>query len=280
MVKMGTVWDRTAEFLSDNVAAIVPIALIAFFVPASVEGNFESVLVGASPATVLVVRLVQVAFGVLSLWGSLAVIAMALDLMTDRTAGAIATQRLPAAVAVSLALLLGMLLLALPIPIAIAASGADLMAIASGTNFNLDPSVAIFVGIYGVLLAIAVIWLGARFAVTTPAVVREKQVFGALGRSWRLTRGAALGIVGVILLYTIVSWVAQLAAQMVFGSIFGLVAGGSDAAGGLSLAGVLTAIVVAAVQTAFMVIVPAFLAKLYLALAAREAAHPMNSGAA
>jgi hypothetical protein len=279
MVKMGTVWDRTAEFLSDNVAAILPIALLAFFVPASVEGNFEAVLVGASPLTTLVLRLVQLAFGVLSLWGALAVTVMALDLMTDRSAGAIATQRLPAALAVYVVLGVAMLVLALPMPIMVAASGADLMAIANGTDFNLDPKIAVFVGLYGLAFAILVLWLGARLAVTTPALVREKQLFGAIGRSWRLTRGAALGIIGVILLYCVVSWVAQLAAQLVFGSIFGLVAGG-DNDGGLSLAGVLTAIVVAAVQTGFMVIVPAFFAKLYLALAAREAAHPMNSGAA
>jgi hypothetical protein len=41
MVKMSTVWDRTAEFLSDNIGAIVPVALLAFFVPASIGGSFQ-----------------------------------------------------------------------------------------------------------------------------------------------------------------------------------------------------------------------------------------------
>ena len=89
MAKMGTVWDRTAEFLGDNLGATLPVALLAFFVPASIEGSFQAAKAGGSPELVLSLYLVQLAFGILSLWGSLTISAMALDVASARGAGAI-----------------------------------------------------------------------------------------------------------------------------------------------------------------------------------------------
>lgn len=265
MVKMGTVWDRTAEFLSDNIGAILPIALLAFFVPASIEGNFEAAMQGASVELVLALRLVQLAFGILSLWGSLAIAAMALDIAGSDNAGAVAGRRLPAALAVSIAMIAAVIVLTLPVPAVLAANGVDLQAIVRGDKFDLGGGLAAFVAIYLIVLVALLIWLAARLAVTTPVIVREKRMFSAFTQSWKLTRGFALRIVGVILLFVLVSWVSRLAAQTVFGSIFALVAGGGD---GITLASVLTSIVVAVVQTGFTLLVPAFTAKLYLALAA------------
>jgi ABC-type spermidine/putrescine transport system permease subunit II len=66
-----------------------------------------------------------------------------------------------------------------------------------------------------------------------------------------------------MLLYIIVSFVSQKAAQFVFGTVFGLVFG-SD--GTVSLSAVLTSILVAVVASAFSVLAAAFTAKLYRAL--------------
>lgn len=265
MVKMGTVWDRTAEFLSDNIGAILPIALLAFFVPASIEGNFEAAMKDASMELVLALRLVQLAFGILSVWGSLAISAMALDIAGSDAAGTVAGRRLPAALVVSIAMIAAVVALTLPVPAVLAANGVDLQAIVRGDKFEIGRGLAAFVAIYLIVLVVLLVWLAARLAVTTPVIVREKRVFSALGQSWKLTRGFTLRIVGVILLFVLVSWVSRLAAQTVFGSVFALVAGGGD---GISLGSVLTSIVVAVVQTGFTLLVPAFTAKLYLALAA------------
>jgi hypothetical protein len=59
--------------------------------------------------------------------------------------------------------------------------------------------------------------------------------------------------------------------------VFALVAGGEHE--GVSLSGVMTSIVVAAVQAAFLVIPPVFTAKLYLALTARAGMHPSAAAA-
>ncbi|RYD59610.1 MAG: hypothetical protein EOP60_01965 [Sphingomonadales bacterium] len=263
---MGTVWDRTAEFLSDNIAAILPIALLAFFVPASIEGNFQAAMEGASPELILTLRIVQLAFGLLSLWGSLTITVMALDMAGIENAGRLAGKRLPAALLVAVVCIAAMFVLLLPIPAVLSANGIDMMAIAQGRDFDLGTGLAGFVAIYLIVLAGLLLWVGARLVVTTPVIVREGRWLSALTQSWKLTRGVAWRVIGVMLLFVLISWVSILAANTVFGSVFALIAGGDSA--GVSLAGVLTSIVVAAVQTGFTVLIPAFTAKLYLALAA------------
>lgn len=266
MVKMGTVWDRTAEFLTDNIAVIVPVALLAFFVPASIEGNFQAAMEGATPQLILALRLVQLAFGLLSLWGTLTITGMALDIAGSETAGKLAARRFPAALLVAIVCLAAILVLLLPIPAVLGANGVDMMALAQGRDVDLSPGLAGFVAVYLIVLAGFFLWVGARLMVTTPVIVREGRWLSALRQSWRLTHGTTWRVIGVMLLFALVSWVSILAANTVFGSVFALIAGGDRA--GVTLAGVLTSIVVAAVQTGFTVLVPAFTAKLYLALTA------------
>ncbi|RYE01767.1 MAG: hypothetical protein EOP61_10340 [Sphingomonadales bacterium] len=266
MVKMGTVWDRTAEFLTDNLATILPIALLAFFVPASIEGNFQAAMEGASSELILALQLVQLAFGVLTVWGMLAFTAMALENADSDHAGRLAVQRLPAALAVTIVTFAALLLLMAPIPVVLSANGVDVMAIAHGRDFDLPSGVASFVAIYLIAAAALSLWLCARLIVATPVIVREGKWLGSLSQSWKLTRGITWRVIGVIILFVLVSWVSILAASTVFGSIFALIAGGDRA--GVTLAGVLTSIVVAAVQTGFTVLIPVFTSKLYLALTA------------
>lgn len=267
MVKMGTVWDRTAEFLSDNIGTVLPVALLAFFVPASIEGNFEAAMTGAGTGLVAVLRVAQLAFAILSLWGTLTITAMALDMGGEDGAARIAQRRLPAAIVVWLVLLLAAFVLALPVLAILVIGGVDLEALAAGSIPEISPTTATIVAFYTLALVLVLLWASARLIVSTPVIVREGRWLSAIPQSWRLTGGSTLRIIGVILLYVLVSWVAQLAANTVFGSIFALVAGGGGE--GVSLAGILTSIVTAGVQTAFLVLMAAFEAKLYLALTAQ-----------
>jgi hypothetical protein len=276
MVAMGNVWDRTAEFLSENITAILPIALLAFFIPTSIAGNFRDAGAVGSESLKLVLGLVQVAFAILAVWGTLAITAMALDPAARHGAGGIALRRLPATLLVSIAMLLAVLVLAAPIGVVLIRAGLNFMAPDDMRNFQLDSATGGAIAIYGLVLMIVLFWIGARLIVTTPVIVHERRLFDALGRSWRLTRGYALRIIGVLILYVIVSWVADLAARTVFGSIFALVVGGQGE--GVTLAGVLTSIVGAAVQTGFSVLGAAFTAKLYLALAG-AGSHSASSAA-
>lgn len=265
MVKMGTVWDRTVEFLSDNIGTIVPIALFAFFAPTSISGNFSPVMAGGSRELNIGLSLVQLAFAVLSVWGSLVIIALATDSADARGAGMLAARRLPATLAVSVAMFVVAILAMAPLYLALVASGVDMAAIARGEPPVLSAGLGGGMVLYVIVIGALGLWLAARLMVWMPVVVRETRMFGAISQSWRLTRGSTWKIIGLIILYALVSWVSVLATQMVFGVIFKLVAGGGG--DGITLAGVLTSIMVAAVQTCFAVLVPAFTAKLYVALA-------------
>lgn len=268
MISMGTVWDRTAEFLSDNLGTILPIALAAIFVPAAVSGSLGGLRVGATPALAMSLGLASLLLALVTFWGQLAITALALDPPIGKGAVRVATRRLPAGLLVMIVLLLAALLLAIPVGVILAVNGVDFSAATPGAMPEMPPAAALWVVLYALILLPLALWLAARLAVVLPALVGEQLALGAIPRSWRLTRGTALKIVGVLLLYAIVATVANLAATTAFGAIMVLIAGrGED---GLSLATVLTGIASGAVSTAFTVLGAAFTAKLYLALRARN----------
>ena len=265
MIKMGTVWDRAAEFLTDNLPTILPIALLAYFVPLSIQGSFAPVIEEASFGLALALRLIALAFAILSLWGSLTLAAMVLG--SEGDPGSMGVRRLPAALLVWIALLASFCLLFVPVGGVLLASGTDLQTLARGIPREIPMPIAWPLMLYCLAALVVMLWISARLVVVTPVIVAEARSFAAIARSWRMTHGITWPVIGVTLLFLLVSQVAVLAANTVFGSIFQLVAGPG---GGLSLTGVLTSVTVAAVQTAFSVIPPVFTAKLYLALIAAE----------
>ena len=270
MVSMGNVWDRTAEFLSDNLGTLLPIALLAIFVPSTISANLSGLQQNATPGTAMLLALGVFVLAMVSFWGQLAVTALAIDPALGRQASQVATRRFPAALLLMILLVVVVIALMIPAGIILAVGGVDLATLQSGTTPEIPPVVAVWVFFYGLVVLILAFWVMARMAVVVPAVVGDRLAIGALARSWRLTRGIALKIVGVLILYFIVSIVANLAATSAFGAIIHLVAGSGE--DGISLASVLTTIVGGAVSTGFTVLGTAFLAKLYIALLARHEA--------
>ncbi len=271
MISMGNVWDRTAEFLSDNLGSVMPLALLAIFVPAVISGNFSELQQGAGTGLALGLGIGSLVLALVGFWGQLAITALALDPSLARAAGATATRRFPAALLVMIVILAAMLVAILPVPVILAVAGVDLTAaMRSGAMPGIPSSAGLWIFLYLLILFPLILWAMARLAVALPALVDEGLALGAIGRSWTLTRGATWRIVGVLLLYVVVSTVANLAATTAFGAIMYLVAGrGED---GLSLATVLTTIVGGAVATGFTVLAAAFTAKLFEALRARSGA--------
>lgn len=273
MVKMGSVWDRTAEFLSDNLGAVLPIALLTFFVPMSILRSLSPIVATASGSLALTVGAIELALVVAVFWGMLTITVMALDFVSaaGQTAPSIATRRLLPTLLVSIALFVVSLAALQPVPLILIAAGVDVEAAARTGMVAIPRGTAWLIVGYFLLVAVLFLWASARLSVVVPVILREKKSFGALSRSWRLTRGYALRIIGVLILYAVVSLVSALAALTVFGSILSLILGNDGDT--ISLASVLTSIVVAAVQTAFMVIPPVFTAKLYVALTAQAGLH-------
>jgi hypothetical protein len=176
----------------------------------------------------------------------------------------VATARLLPALGVYLVLAIVLGLLVLPIGFILAAGGTDITQFRMGANpANLPAGVAGTVALYGIVLLIVLLFIGARLVLTTPVIVAERRGLSAIPRAFALSRGLTWKLVGVILLYVAVANVASLAAQSVFGSILGLLSRGE---GPVTVASVITAIAVAAVQAAFTVLATAFVAKLYVAV--------------
>ena len=271
MVSMGTVWDRTTEFLSDNLSAITPIAFLSIFLPSALSSSLQP-LTAQPGATALAVQFLSLALMIVTLWGQLAISALSLDPGSGRSAAtALASKRLAPVIGLLLVLLVGFFVLVMPIPVTLALAGFSFQAAMSGApgGGEFAGGIGWFLLLYSLFFTVVLIWLGARLALVTPVLLKEDGWFGALARSFRLTRPITLKIVGVAILYLIVWGVSVLAANLVFGSIFRLIGWGS---GPVTIGSVLTAALVSVVATAFSVLASAFIGRLYLAVRdAREA---------
>lgn len=269
IVNMGNVWDRATDFLSDNLSVVVPIALFAIFLPSSLSASIAPIAKQSYTAN-LVIQAAQLALALVTLWGQLALVALATEPLAGRPAAVVqANARFLPMIGLMLLTLIGFLLLLLPYPIVLGLAGYDLNAAMNGQQVPVPNGIGGFIVLYTAVLVPLMLFLAARLVLLTPVVVRERRGAGALRRSFVLTRGIVWKVIGVTILYCIVFGVSLLAAQWVFGSILELVAGGE---GPVSLATVLTSVMVGAVQTAFVALAAAFVAKLYLAVRdAREA---------
>jgi hypothetical protein len=263
MVSMGAVWDRTTEFLSDNLSAVMPIALLAIFIPVSISQSLAPLGTMGGPGGAAV-NLASVALSIVSLWGQLAIMALALDPLAGRAqAVAIANRRLLPVIGIWLIIGAAILVLTLPIFAALVFSGFDFGTAMSAGKADMPPGIGGFVGLYFLLFVCVAIWLYARFILAVPVILMEGGWTSALARSFRLTRSIVLKIIGVWILYAIVAGVSFLAAKLVFGSILRLVAGGE---GTVTVATVLTSIFASVVLTVFTIVSASFVARLYLAV--------------
>ncbi|MEG3123695.1 hypothetical protein [Sphingomonas sp. GB1N7] len=263
-VNMGNVWDRATEFLSDQISAILPIAVLAMVLPSTVSAIIAP-LGAAGGLAALPINLLSLALTLVTVWAQLAIVALALDRIAGRgMAMQVAFRRLLPFIGIMAVLLVAFVIVMLPIPFVLAGYGMDIQAaMASGAQVNIPPAAAGIISIYTIVLVPVLIFVGARLALLTPVVVYERRGLGSIGRSFALTRGLVWKIIGMLILYAIVAGVAILATRTVFGSVLRLALGGE---GLITPAGVLTALIVAIVQAVFVLLACAFTAKLYLAV--------------
>lgn len=276
MVTMGSVWDRATEFLGDNIRAITPFAL-AVFVCASLQDNLTQVAGGAVGSGELLIRLIMLAITLVALLARMGVIALAVDdRQTTAEAFGTAARRYLPMLLVLIELSLLFFVAVIPIGGVMAANGITMTQL-QGNNLapvldTLPTGARLFVSVYILAIALIAIWFAARQVILMAVVVAEGGIFRPIYRSFRLTSGLALRIIGVIILLTVVTLVAATATRIVFGTVLGLLIGDS---GPLSLTAVLTSIAVAIVSTLLTLITDAFFTKLYLAgRAASEGVDP------
>lgn len=257
MIRMSAVWDRTVEVLSGRAGILAVIALLTVALPSIVQGL---VAAGTTGSTNLIGSVI--AF-LLTTWGSLAITAVGSDPAVSRSAGLrIGARAMPRTIVTLLILLLGATVLCLPGALLLMRSGYDLAAAGRGdaaaamANAQLGPFM-----IYAVVVGLLLLWLCARLSLLFPVLVNEPVSIGAYRRSFALTRGLALRIIGVLLLFLIVASVIGIAVQTVFGTVFRLLLGAEQA----QLATGLTAAVMSLVVTGLTVVQTVFVAQLYRA---------------
>ncbi|HEX4692972.1 hypothetical protein [Sphingomonas sp.] len=265
MVNMGNVWDRTTEFLSDNAAALWPIAALAVFVPQSVAALIGGAANGGiAPIVVAATALVC---ALVSIWGQLAITALAIDPEAgrDRAIAAASANYLRAILAM-LVLLVGLALLSLPIGATLAASGIDIGALRRGDQAalsSLSGGAAAFVAIYAIALAVVALIVTVRVTLLLyPVVVAEKLGVGALRRAFMLSNGMAWKMFGVWLLFVIVYLVASAAVKSAIGGVLGLFLGNTQPFG---LVAIVVALLSGLVTMAYVLVTASFFAKLYRA---------------
>lgn len=269
MVNLESVWDRTSEFVGDHLAKVIPIALLFVFVPMGLMGNVMPLIGTQANATNVALGVAAVLLAIVTIWGHLALTALALAPADWKAAVGVGAGRLPAAVLVSLIEMAAVVLSVLPVFVVFAMSGVVPGQLQSGALPTMAFGPAIFILLYGLFLLVAVPVLVARLLLVDAALVAERRGASALFRSLRLTRGMTLKLVGVLLLYIVVSQVAALATKTVVGAILGLLTAGD---GTVNLATMATATLVAVVQTGFAVLATIFAARLFIAVRdAREA---------
>jgi len=270
MVDMSTVWDRTTAFAGDNAGKLALIALPTIFVAAATQDVLAPVAASPDQGMRAQASLAGFALSLLSLFGQLSVTALSIDPAAG-TGGALGRVRkrfLPALV-VLIVVALGAMFALVPLVAMLAAAGVAANAMGQMDNVTLaaalaaSPGLALAASLYALAFLLVLAWLVARLAVTGPVVLAEGVMLAALRRSYRLTRRNGWRIIGVMLLFALLTVVAGTATRLVVGSVSRLVLDGD---GLLAPARLLTIGAVALVGTIASVFVAGFVGKLYLAL--------------
>lgn len=264
-VKMTRVWDATTEFLNERASAVFAVAAGMIFAPALVSGLLERSVAPNTPGMVAV-QFIGIALSLVSAAGALAITALAIRPMQPGEAAGIGARRLLPFIGISIAVLAVVFVAVIPIVAILVASGVDLEALSGAaiTAPEMGTGTAVALVGYMIVLFVLAIWASARLIVLLPVVVAERHGFGAIGRAWGLTRGHALRIVGVLLLYGIVVAVLTGGIGAAIGAIGALLGAGQP---GLSVGAVLVAVVMAVISAVLSVVQSAFTGKLYTALA-------------
>lgn len=257
MVSIGRVWDRTTEVLRGRTGMLASLAALSIFAPSVLR----DAAVAFSPGSTVLINVVGLAVLVATVWGQLALLAVATDPATDRDeASRQATRRLLPALGLVLLLALIFVLLLMPMVIALLQAGVDFSTGAVDPS-SIPSGVAGFITIYFIAVVILAFWAGARLIVLNPVILNERRGLGAIRRSIRLTHGMTWRIIGVMALFLVLVLVVAGAAQAIVGLLFRLILGPEA----LPTVTFLARIVGTAVTTAFTVVAAAFTAQLYVA---------------
>lgn len=263
MISIGTVWDRTVDVIGGRLGILVSIAVVTLVLP-TVARDAAGLTLGTGALGQGVRGVLGLVMAVLSIVGTLAMTAIASDPATDRAAAYRQAQgALGRTLLAVLVLLAVCLVLFVPGIVLLARTGFDFAAAARDLpQPKLDGGAAAGFAFYTIAYCVVAIWAGARLALLYPVLLNERAGLGAFRRSFALTRGLTLRIIGVIILYLIVVSVVYSAATSVVGLVVRLLLGPEQP----GLVMFVTACVAALVAAGAGVLQTVFTARLYIAV--------------
>jgi hypothetical protein len=258
-LSISQAWNETVEILKRDAGALFIIAFALVALPQVILTTLTPDTPQAEPSggTAALMLVLVVAILVLSLAGSIAISALALG--RERVVGsaiALGLRRFLPLLGASL--LLGILAVVVALPILMLA-GVGLKDL--GTPSGADAG-RIALAMLALIAVFVALW--ARFMLMTPAAASGPGgPVAIMRRSWQLTRGHSLRLIGFILLILIGAMVLMLAITSVFGIILALVFGAPDSG---SLGGILLLLVNGVVNAAFLVVLTTAVARVYAQL--------------
>jgi len=266
MVRIGDVWDRTVDVLRGRAGILTGIALVTLVLPGIATGALGTIVPLSDPF-VAAVPLIRFAALVVLVLGVLAMTAVASDPAVDRAQGLrIAGQRLLPALGLLIALVISAIILFIPAGALLALSGATLTTGRTLDMSHAAPGYAVGAGLSVLLAAMLGLWFSARIVPLFGIIVNERRGLEALFYSLTLTKGSTMKLIGVLILYFIVTTVVMLAATSVVGVVARLALGG-DAPGGVAF---VVAVVRSLISAGATMVQSVFYARFYVAAVERE----------
>jgi hypothetical protein len=268
MVRMGSVWDSTAQVFAGRGAAITRVTMMTLFLPSVLQAALA--LARGETSRSLLDSLIGLAVAVITLLGSLAIVALASDPAVDERGGyRIAGETLLGGIAANLLLGLALCLLVVPGVLLLARAGFDFQAaMVDGPQPRLDAGAALWAVLYLLVWSVFVLWAIVRLAPLHAVIVNERRGASAIRRAFVLTRGLALRLFGVIILFLIVLAVVWSATTSVTGLAFRLALGPDQT----MATGFVVALIDAAVTAGATALSAVFCARLYAAIRAEREA--------
>lgn len=253
-------WNESVAFVKAEARLLFPLAFMLVALPAAVTRALVPVVPpGETPPAGPWIAAAVLAM-VAALVGNLAISCLAIRPgVSVGEALAQAARRSPLLVAAALLIVCAFLALAfmLSFVVALVVVGASAGSAATPGSAELGRAAVIL----AVVLIPVLVFFSARLLLMAPVAAAERGgPFAIISRSWRLTQGNSVKLVGLILMLFLLALVLQVAVESVLGTLFILLAGPAQPG---SISALLILLAMAALNMVLAVYVGTLVARIY-----------------
>ena len=261
-LSISAAWDESKLIFARDGQLLTAVALALVALPSTINGLLNPA--GVSPSeTPWWIDLIAVLASLVALGGQLALIRLALG-PSITVGGAIAhgMRRLPIYFLAVLMLVIALFLAAIPLALLLSALGVPI----NQRPVPMSPAL----GLVSIAVLIVVLIIGVRLILSSSvASAEDVGPIQILKRSWRLTSGNFLPLLGFVLIFLVATIIVLTAVGSAMSVIIRLTLG---AAQPMSAAALVLALVSSLVSAAVTTVFAVMLARIYLQLAGRDGA--------